>query len=213
MSLSNYSNLQASIGSWLARSDLTANIPDFITLFEAKVNRSLSIRQMEVRATTAVDITQASPEFISLPSDFISMRWVRLSSVTGRPRLQYLAPIAMDELRTSSDDVPDQPAYFTILSAEIELLPTPDQDYSIEMVYRQQLPALSNTNTSNWLLQIAPDAYLYGSLCEAAAFIQNDERVPMWEAKYKAALAELESVNESAAFAVPAAVWISGYTP
>jgi hypothetical protein len=35
MSLSTYSDLQTQVANWLARSDLTAYIPDMITLFEA----------------------------------------------------------------------------------------------------------------------------------------------------------------------------------
>ena len=38
---------------------------------------------------------------------------------------------------------------------------------------RRRLPALSGTNTTNWLTDNASDALLYGSLVEAAAFNRN----------------------------------------
>ena len=47
MSLTNYTDLTAGVANWLSRSDLTALIPDFITLFEAEANRRLRVRQQE----------------------------------------------------------------------------------------------------------------------------------------------------------------------
>ena len=46
MSLSTYSDLQTSIANYLARSDLTSQIPDFITFAENRLRRELRIRQM-----------------------------------------------------------------------------------------------------------------------------------------------------------------------
>ena len=39
MSITNYSELQAASADWLNRSDLTAAIPDFISLVDARLNR------------------------------------------------------------------------------------------------------------------------------------------------------------------------------
>ena len=46
-------------------------------------------------------------------------------------------------------------------------------NFSVELSYRRRLPALSNSNTTNWLTDNASDALLYGSLVEAAAFNRN----------------------------------------
>ncbi len=51
MSISTYAELQTAVGNWLNRADLTARIPEFIELFEARVKRDLRVRQMEKRAT------------------------------------------------------------------------------------------------------------------------------------------------------------------
>ena len=53
MSLSTYSDLQTSIANYLARSDLTSQIPDFITFAENRLRRELRIRQMLKSVTTA----------------------------------------------------------------------------------------------------------------------------------------------------------------
>lgn len=215
MSISNYSDLKAAVANWLARDTLTDRIPEFIVMAEAKFNRRLDVRQMEQRATTTIDTTSSAPEFITLPSDFQSMRRVCLSSVTGKPTIEYLTPTALYEMRfgTFADDT-GQPAFFTIIGSEMELLPVPDQDYTIEMVYRKIIPALSDASDTNWLLTLAPDAYLYGALLEASMFIQSDERVPMWAQAYEGALSGLESLNFTASYnAGPISVMPVGVTP
>lgn len=215
MSIGTYSDLQTAIANWLARADLTARIPEFITLAEAKFNRLLDVRQMEQRSTTTIATNSTDPQYISLPTDFQSMRRVCLSSVTGKPTIEYLTPTALYEMRfgTFADDT-GQPTFFTIIGSEMELLPVPDQDYTIEMVYRKVIPALSDSNTTNWLLTMAPDAYLYGSLMEASLFTQNDERVPTWAQMYKGAIDGLTSLNFTSAYnAGPISVRAVGVTP
>jgi hypothetical protein len=199
MAITSYSELVTAVGNWMARSDLSARIPEFIALAEAKFNRDLAVRQMEQRSTATVDTESTGPEFISLPSDFQSMRWLRLSSVTGKPRLQYLTPVQIDEYRACNANAIGQPCYFSLLASDIELCPTPDSDYTLEMLYRRFLTPLSDSNTSNWLLALAPDLYLYGALREAAVFMEQDERVPLWASGYQSAIEGLSKLNNQTA--------------
>lgn len=217
MAISTRAELISAATEWLARdqdSTLTARIPDFITLAEAKLNRTLFVRQMEQRATTTVDTTSTDPEFITLPSDFQSMRRVRISSVTGQPRLEYMSGTQLDEFRYANDDGSDQPKYFTIIGSELELAPTPDSNYTIEMIYRKNIPALTSGNTTNWLLSLAPDLYLYGTLLEAAPYLKNDARIAVWGSGFSTARDDLNALNLTSEFnAGPATVRVSGYTP
>ena len=89
---------------------------------------------MEQRSTALVNLTSDEPEFISLPSDFQSMRRVRLSGVAGKPCLEFKSGVQLDEYRFGISDVAGQPRYFTVFGDEIELAPTPDDAYTIEMV-------------------------------------------------------------------------------
>lgn len=213
MSISNYTELQAAAANWLARDDLTLRIPEFVTLCEAKLNRELFVRQMETRSTTTVDISSTEPEFISLPSDFQAMRRIRLSSVAGKPRLQYLSGAQADERRYSAGDVAAQPAHFTIMGDEMELIPTPDQDYTVEMVYRKYIPALAS-NATNWLLTLAPDVYLYGTLLESAPYIKEDERIQTWALGLSTALDSLNRLGQTSAYnSGPLSMTTSGVTP
>ena len=47
MSLANYSGLKASVANWLNRTDLTAEIVDFIELAENRISHELRIPAME----------------------------------------------------------------------------------------------------------------------------------------------------------------------
>ena len=214
MAISNYTQLVSTIAEYLARDDLTARIPDFPTLTEAKLNRVLFVPQMEVRSSTVVDIGSNEPEFITLPSDFQTMRRVRLSSVTGKPRLQFMTGTQTDDLRYSRDNIPGQPVYFAITGTELELLPTPNEAYTLEMTYRAMIPALTSSNQTNWLLTMAPDLYLYGTLLEASPYIMNDERLGVWASAVSTVIDQLNIHGERQSFnSGPSTVYLPGPTP
>jgi hypothetical protein len=57
--------------------------------------------------------------------------------------------------------------------------------------YFADIEPLSDSNTSNWLLEDAPDIYLYASLLEAEPFIKNDERIAVWSQALETAIKDL----------------------
>lgn len=206
-------SLQTAVTEYLARDQdttLIARIPTFIQLAEAKFNRQLFVRQMELRSTAVVNTASSEPEFISLPADFQSMRRVRLSSVTGKPCLEFKSGTQIDEYRFGTSDIAARPRYFTVFGDELELAPTPDAAYTIEMVYRSSVPPLA-ANSTNWLLTLAPDLYLYGALLESAPYIKEDARIQTWGLGFTAALSDLNNLGLTSTFnAGPMTVRVSG---
>lgn len=217
MAVTTYSGLVSAITEWLARDQdaiLIARIPDFIVLCEAKLNRDLYHTKMEKRSYATFSTSNTEPEFVTLPTDFQSMRRIKLSSVTGEPQLQYKSQVQLDEYRNSQGNSTGQPKYFTIFGSEIEVAPTPDSNYTVEMVYRANLSGLSSSNSTNWLIELSPDIYLYGVLLETAAYMQQDERVGLWAAGYKAALDALNNASITMQFnAQPLVMRPPGVTP
>ena len=217
MAINTYATLITAVTEWLARDQdatLIARIPDFIVLTEAKLNRLLFVRQMEQRAITVIDTTVSEPDYIALPTDFQSMRRMRLSSVSGKPLIAFMSGTQMDDFRNNRGNATGQPQYFTIYGTEIELAPTPDKNYTVEMIYRKLIPALTASNTTNWLLTLAPDLYLYGVLLESSPYIQADERIATWGAGFSSALDGLNNLGMSSTFnAGPIQVRILGATP
>lgn len=217
MAINTYATLVTAVTEWLAREQdttLVARIPDFITLAEAKFNRVLLHPRMEVRATTTCDTSDDEPEFVSLPSDFQSMRRVRLSGVVGKPVLDFLSQTQIEEYRYGRDNVAGQPFYFSIVGDELELAPTPNEDFELEMVYRANIPALTASNTSNWLLTLAPDLYLYSTLLESAPYIKEDGRIAVWAGGVSAALDQLTAHGNRQTFdSGPTTITLPGVTP
>ncbi|MHC2867982.1 hypothetical protein ACVIYH_009115 [Bradyrhizobium diazoefficiens] len=214
--ITDYTSLQDAVTEYLARDQdttLIARIPTFVQLAEAKFNRMLFVRQMEARATALTDPNASEPEFIAVPSDFQSMRRIRLSGVTGKPHLSFKSQTAMDEYRYMTANAVGQPQFFTIFGSEIELAPTPDAAYTIEMVYRTNIPALAS-NSTNWLLTLAPDLYLYGTLMESAPYMKEDERIQTWALGFSSSLESLNNLGLTSTFnAGPMAIRTSGVTP
>jgi hypothetical protein len=217
VAINTFATLVTAATEWLARNQdtiLVARIPDFITLREAHFNRTLFMPQMEKRSVTTVDTSTDEPEFISLPTDFQTMRRIRLSSVTGKPGLNFITGTQIDSLRYSSDNVTGQPTSYAIVGTELELFPTPNEDYPLEMVYRANLSALSASNTTNWLLTLAPDLYLYGALMESAPYIRDDGRLQTWALGYSNALDGLNSLGFRQNFdGGPSEITLPGNTP
>lgn len=213
MALSSYTELQTSVAGWLARDDLTARIPDFVTLTEAKFNRTLFHPRMETRTTLTVNTLAAAPEFLDLPVDFQTMRSVRLSGLTGKPRLNFLTQIQIEDYRYSVNNVSGCPRFFSIVNNQIELARTPNENFAVEVLYRANIPALAS-NATNWLLTLAPDLYLYGTLLEAMPYLQNDGRIQIWAAGMQTVLDQLNTLAERQSFdSGPTTISLPGPTP
>lgn len=196
MALDTYANLQTSIASWTHRSDLTSIIPDFIALAEKRINGDLDARLQDTVSTLA---TVASTAAVSTPTDVINIRSLTLQS-SPNVVLDYLPP---DQFNTTyADGRTGIPQAFTIIGTSIYLGPTPDAVYSLQCVYKAQVPALSDSNTTNWLLTNFPQVYLKASLIEAARYSN----------KTTAEIAELETQYAEAVKSVNATDWYSGST-
>ena len=187
MSLNTYANLQTALQNALHRSDLSSAVADFITLCEDRLNKRLRLRAMETRVTASI-----SSEYISLPTGFLSMRNFQLNT-SPRTRLEYATPEWLDAKFAASSNT-GTPAFYTLVGGEIQLAPIPDGTYTAEMDYYKKFDLA--TDLTNWLLTNAPRAYYYGSLLEAAVYLKNDARVPVWQSLWETALAEIEKADE-----------------
>lgn len=193
VALATYDDLKAEIAGWLRRSDLTAEIPSFIAMAEAQMNRRLRVRPMIARLSA-----NWSDEYVDLPDDFLSERLVKLTT-GGSAVLRYLTAEEMDsKVRAPTSG---KPRFYALYGAELRLYPVPDQAYAAELVYLQAIPALSDSNPSNWLLAAHPDAYLYGALTQSAPYLRADQRLQTWTALFGAVLTDIETADRTGAAA------------
>ena len=88
--ITNYTELKASIAAWGKRNDLTAVIPDFITLAEKRIKKAVNMRSMEVEASLA---SVPSSALITLPTDFQVAIALFDNSTDKREKLVQLRPV------------------------------------------------------------------------------------------------------------------------
>jgi len=187
-----FDELKTNIADWLNRTDLTSVIPTFITLAEARLNRQLRTTNQYTRA----DIS-TSDQYLSMPSDFLEMRHLRMTS----PKERDLVEIAAHSINEYTDTnfiaglADSYPRYFVYGNA-LRIIPTPAESITYEMFYYAKIPALSTTNITNWVSTSHPDAYLYYSLMQASPYLGEDERITIWQAQAERAVAEIQASDD-----------------
>lgn len=192
MQLDTYGGLKSAIASFLNRQDLEAQIPVFISMAEARFNRELRVNSMLSR-----DVAVVEEVYVSLPLDWLQHSTLVVTDPNDRRfALDYISPDEYNDRRKHL--LPGIPKAYTIVSNSIMLLPEPAGETTLEITYYKKIPALSDSNTSNWLLARSPDLYLYGSLLNAEPFLMNDERVPLWSAAVTQAIDAIRLESEKA---------------
>ena len=191
MAITTYAELKSAIGDWLNRDDLDAVIPNFISLAEAQFNRSLRHRKMVTRSDATVD----TPYF-AVPADWLENIRFQLNTDPITPLL-YVTPEQAAEERLKYS-VANQPLMFTMVGQQFQVIPPPNTNYDAELLYYAKIPALSNSNTTNWLLSESPDIYLYGALVQSAPYLKEDDRVGTWAGLYQRFVDDMMLADERA---------------
>jgi len=178
MAIANYTDLKSAVATWLHRSDLSAIIVDLITLGEAHLNRVVRTPSME---TTTTIPTGSSSRFLAIPAGY---RDVLHLSYLGVPLTQYDA----ERVSLLAEIAPvGLPRYYAITS-QIELDKITDKSYSLNAVLFKPFDIAADV--TNWLLTRHPDTYVFSALAEAAPYLEDDARVPLWIGKRDAAIRE-----------------------
>lgn len=179
MALANYADLLAAVANWLERGDLTARIPEFITLAEAEFNRRLRTAEMEGTATATL-----TEDRVAVPTDFQGLRSIILDGVVTK--LDYMPPGDFFDIVASGT-----PAVYTIVDGMFQFRPSVSSG-TCRIVYYQKIPALTVSNTTNWLMTRWPDLYLFATLMQAEFFGWNDERLPLIKSRCEEIFAQIE---------------------
>lgn len=192
MSLTTYADLQAAVARWLKRSDLAASIPDFIALAEGRIARDLRLRKQITKATL---VTTSGVQGVDLPDDYLEAENITLNG--DEPRQLTFVPIEHLDTKYPANYTA-MPGVYTLLGNQLLLGPAPDGVYNIDVTYYARFAPLSDSNTTNWLLQNHPSIYLFCALSEAELFMINDERAVMWASKATQEINTLQDADDMA---------------
>lgn len=184
MTISTYAELKAAAANWLVRADLTARIPEFISLAEARLNRVLRTRLAEVETPLTATIGARS---LALPAGFTEALALWIARPEGRADLPFLPAglIGASSLR-------GEPAAWTVDGAMLTFDRPCDQAYALTLRMLRGF-ALSDTAPTNALLSDGPDVYLFATLSEAGPFLRDVELAGAYEAKLERAISELNA--------------------
>lgn len=195
LSIATYAELQTAIANYLNRDDLTSIIPTFIANAEAQINRDVNHWRQETRTDISV-----SSQYYDLPADWRSAVRLSVSTAEGPVEIEQVSLSDITDMRTVSADTANTPRFYAIAGGSLEFYPTPSSTVTVSLVYRATIPALSDSNTSNWLLAHGPDVYLHGSLIDAYTYLHDDQRLQPTTALYTRAVQSLNADSKRAKF-------------
>lgn len=188
MSLSSYSDLKTKAASWMRRAGnatYVAEVPDMVTLAEAKLNAELG--PLETNATVM---------------GTVGSRTLDISSYAiVEPIALWLAPSGEDESRLEQQSSANlgysitnsRPAQWAYDSEDSISLDCPlDTAYPFRFRYRGRF-ALSDSSPTNWLLENRPDVYLAAVLGWGSAYLESFQNAAIWLGQLEAEIPKVRS--------------------
>ncbi len=177
MALATYSDLKSAVQSWqYGRADIATVVDDFIDLTEGDLNSGvrdpltgevvkLRTRNMETSGTLSPDTNGEA----TLPTDYLEFRQIT-SLDSPRRNLTLIAPSQAEELY--GDRASDLPNHFSISGSTVRIHSV--STTNLTLLYYAKIPALSDSNTTNWLLTLKPNIYLDGCCYHASAWLRAE---------------------------------------
>lgn len=193
--ITSYTTLQTAVGDYLARSDLTTFIPNFVQNWEERFYRDSDNWASWMVAAASITV---SSNVAAVPAAFLG--WVNDSAyISGQSgSLKY---IGLQQLygRYPRNGGTGQPAYFARNGSNFEFGPIAADGLVLSGPYYAKPTVIRSYTTggadaaTHPLVVNAPDLLLYGSLLEAESFLKNDNRIMIWKGYYDEALRAYQS--------------------
>lgn len=184
--ITGYASLLTSVANYLARSDLTADIPGLVQNWEERFYRQPMNfgRWMESSLSSVI-----ASSVIAVPSDYLALKY---AYINGSPSSR-LDRLSLNQLygRFPRGSTAGLPLYVARETTNFVFGPVPDSTYTVKGVYWAKptlLRSFASDAAAHYLIVNAPDLPLYGALLEAQPFLMNDKRIQTWDAMYSRAL-------------------------
>lgn len=188
-----YISLQTAISDWLARSDLTTFLPNFIQSWEERFLRQPKNfgRWME----TSLNLTIAAG-VAAVPGDYLELKY---AYVNGTPASR-LDRVSINQLYGTypRGAFTGTPKWLARDTTNFVFGPEPDAAYAVKGVYYAKptlLRSFAADAAAHWIIVNAPDLAIYGALCESAPFLRRDDRLSVWQGLYGQALQDYRDLN------------------
>jgi len=191
--ITDYTSLKASIAERLHRSDLTSLIPEFIADAEARIYNDLRIQAMEESYSQAIASGVAA-----LPTGFMEWKFLYVDASSAKKLTRKDAEWIYTNYPTRSAE--GTPVFFAREGSNLIFGPYPTDGLTVKGVYYKRPAALSDSNTTNWLIENAPDLLRYAALTEAAVHTRDAEAHQVFDGKTVQLLRRVQKTDDQESF-------------
>lgn len=192
MALNTYTTIKDAALRWLNRegfTELETDIEDIMQIAQRNIWRTANLNAMLEVTTLTVDSAS-----VTAPTDML-----RIKSMTLRKGSQSvdMTGVPVRQLYLAVDST--TPRYFSVAGLNILFGPTPDQEYTADILYYKALTNLSTSNDTNWVSTNYPELIIWATMAEALLWLKDDARAGLYEKRYREVLEQiLTSENELA---------------
>jgi len=197
MAYETYTEILNLVKTWSNRRDITDDT--FFNFIHFAGNMATQV--LRVPAMEMTEILNVSPDgHVSIPFDFLELR--SLTANFDEKASQPLERIAWDQfINYKAEDYQEKTAsYFARQGPYWFLQPNPGPTVKVTCHYYRILPDISPTEPTNWLSQLSPMAYVFGSLHYLYLYLMDDDRAAYWLQKFESELARIQSMADDSEY-------------
>lgn len=168
-----YNSLVTRVVDIIKDTTVTSSVAEqFIEQSQPKIQRDLMSKvyggEVPRQMLARADLVSDSNSQITLPSDYFDVRSVLVGSNIAR----YASP---EKVRSSSNGYADA---------------------DVALDYYQQIPTLTSSNTTNWLIEISEDVYIWGACIQYAPWgAEFESNMGRFNPFYEDAIRKTKSAN------------------
>lgn len=182
-----YAEWLTGLRDWLAVKQYSdTQIDMFLKLAQLRLNTELASYRMEAKAPFNTNTLGLPIEIDSIVQDF---NRIRLVEYPGVGALKVMAINEIVDKRNESSDTFGTPTHYCIDAGKLYFYPNPNVIAQCQLYYYIEVEPIDEDNDNNVFTDYHSDLLLYAASLEAAPYMAEDERIPVWEAKYANALA------------------------
>jgi hypothetical protein len=194
--ITTYATLATAVQAYLGRTDLgvaSGNLDYLCSEAEEEMNARLRVRFM----LTAITPTVSSAGVITLPTGFLG--WKRFQCRDGSR--EWDLDLKSAEQKVDISDAYGEegtPEAVITVGTTSQIWRYTDGVYTFAALHYLKIPELTSSATSNWVLANYPNAYLYGCLAAARAFVHDDTatgRFDLWAQRFSAAINRINAAD------------------
>lgn len=194
MPITNFGTLKTAVATRLARSNMSALIPDFVGIAHDQMmlgDPETNTPPLRISDMLTEETLTPSGGSATLPATYLETKRLFVDS-SGTPALQFRPP--EDWYSLAFEDASGSPQYFTIEGTSLKIAPRGGSN--LTLLYYSRLAALSADADTNAIFTRGPHAYLFGALAQAYDHIRQYDRAQMYSARFASAVRALNEASD-----------------